>query len=80
MATHQTSGGGRADVFYQIRRTLSSIHFYVNKCGFHIVEYYNEKHPDPHQPEEEQLSTDDTPGFEHGFFRFEKRTKTPCQA
>ena len=58
-----------------------NIHFYVNKCGFHIVEYFNEKHPDPHQPkEEDQLSTDDTPGFEHGFFRFEKRTQTPCQA
>ena len=58
-----------------------NIHFYVNKCGFHIVEYFNEKHPDPHQPkEEDQLSTDDVPGFEHGFFRFEKRTKTPCQA
>ena len=58
-----------------------NIHFYVNKCGFHIVVYFNEKHPDPHQPkEEDQLSTDDTPGFEHGFFRFEKRTQTPCQA
>ena len=50
-----------------------NIHFYVNKCGFHIVEYFNEKHPDPHQPETNELSTDDTPGFEHGFFRFEKR-------
>ena len=51
-----------------------NIHFYVNKCGFHIVEYFNEKHPDPHLPEDDRLSTDDTPGFEHGFFRFEKRT------
>lgn len=22
-----------------------NIHFYVNKCGFHIVEFYNERHP-----------------------------------
>ena len=50
-----------------------NIHFYVNKCGFHIVEYFNEKHPDPHQPEADLPGTDDTPGFEHGFFRFEKR-------
>lgn len=50
-----------------------NIHFYVNKCGFHIVEYFNEKHPDPHQPEADMPSTDETPGFEHGFFRFEKR-------
>lgn len=49
-----------------------NIHFYVNKCGFHIVEYFNEKHPAPHQPEEDRPGTDDTPGFEHGFFRFEK--------
>jgi len=25
-----------------------NIHFYVNRCGFHIVEFYNEHHPDPH--------------------------------
>ena len=25
-----------------------NIHFYVNKCGFHIVEFYNGHHPDPH--------------------------------
>lgn len=23
-----------------------NIHFYVNKCGFHIVDYYNEQNPD----------------------------------
>lgn len=26
-----------------------NIHFYVNRCGFHIVEFYNQKHKDPHQ-------------------------------
>lgn len=24
-----------------------NIHFYVNRCGFHIVEFYNNHHPDP---------------------------------
>lgn len=22
-----------------------NIHFYVNRCGFHIVEFFNEHHP-----------------------------------
>ncbi|MGN1109979.1 MAG: GNAT family N-acetyltransferase [Oscillospiraceae bacterium] len=43
-----------------------NIHFYVNKCGFHIVEFFNPKHPDPHPA--------DTPGGDM-FFRFEKRMK-----
>ena len=29
-----------------------NIHFYVNKCGFHIVEFLNEYHPDPDEPED----------------------------
>ena len=29
-----------------------NIHFYVNKCGFHIVEYINEHNPDPNEPED----------------------------
>ena len=24
-----------------------NIHFYVNVCGFHITEFFNEKHPMP---------------------------------
>ncbi|KAA5595612.1 GNAT family N-acetyltransferase [Blastochloris sulfoviridis] len=43
-----------------------NIHFYVNKCGFKIVEYYNPRHPDPHRPEPDDLPTDS------GSFRFEK--------
>lgn len=27
-----------------------SIHFYVNKCGFHITEFHNAFHKDPHAP------------------------------
>ena len=29
-----------------------NIHFYVNKCGFHIVEFLNEHHPAPDTPED----------------------------
>ncbi|MQT14857.1 GNAT family N-acetyltransferase [Segnochrobactrum spirostomi] len=44
-----------------------NIHFYVNVCGFRIVEYYNSRHPDPHHPED--------PSWPElgGMFRFEKR-------
>lgn len=29
-----------------------NVHFYVNKCGFKIVEFYNAHNPDPHAPED----------------------------
>ncbi len=44
-----------------------NIHFYVNKCGFHIVEFFNSHHPDPQDP---QAAED----FD-GMFRFEKVMK-----
>lgn len=43
-----------------------NIHFYVNKCGFHIVEFYCEAHPSPHAPSQP------IPGGDV-FFRFEKQ-------
>ena len=46
-----------------------NIHFYVNRCGFHIVEFFNEKHPDPHDPEVGKGEDFD------GMFRFEKVMK-----
>lgn len=46
-----------------------NIHFYVNKCGFKIVEYFNKYHLDPHIPADKGL-----PGGED-FFRFEKVMK-----
>lgn len=46
-----------------------NIHFYVNVCGFHIVEYHHAGHPDPHRPNEPDLPGDD------GMFRFEKRMR-----
>ena len=48
-----------------------NIHFYVNRCGFHIVEFYCSHHPDPNEPEREENNGQ----FEDGMFRFEKRMK-----
>lgn len=44
-----------------------NIHFYINRCGFHIVEFFNSHHPDPHDSEQEE--DDDSMD---GMFRFEK--------
>lgn len=48
-----------------------NIHFYVNRCGFHIVEFYNSHHPDPNDPD--GVKEEDGEGPD-GMFRFEKRT------
>ena len=45
-----------------------NIHFYVNKCGFHIVEFYNNLHPDPYVPQED-VNADEGPDE---MFRFIK--------
>ncbi len=45
-----------------------NIHFYVNRLKFHIVEYYNEKHPDPNRPLDCYEEDD-------GMFKFEKLMK-----
>ena len=42
-----------------------NIHFYVNRCGFHIVEFYNSHHPDPN---DRDIMEDDGDGM----FRFQK--------
>ena len=47
-----------------------NIHFYVNRCGFHIVEFYNSHHPDPNEPDMPQHIDEQ---FPDGMFRFEKR-------
>ena len=52
-----------------------NIHFYINKCGFHAVEFFNRFHPDPHDPETGEMNSyDDGDGFD-GMFRFEKIMK-----
>ena len=30
-----------------------NIHFYVNRCGFHITGFFNEHHRDPNDPEDD---------------------------
>lgn len=51
-----------------------NIHFYVNKCGFRIVEFFSEWHPDPHDDPANGRS------FEDGMFRFEKHMRASVQA
>ena len=45
-----------------------NIHFYVNKLKFHIVEYFNDKHPDFNRPL-------DCYEEDNGMFRFDKVMK-----
>ena len=49
-----------------------NIHFYVNKCGFHIVEFFNKSHPGQELPKNDDGEA--IPGTE-AFFRFEKIVK-----
>ena len=46
---------------------IRNLHFYINRCGFAAVEFYNPKHSDPNAPEGDNGSD--------LFFRFEKRKK-----
>ena len=47
-----------------------NIHFYVNKCGFHIVEFYNSFNADLNMPEDDKSEGPDE------MFRFEKVMKS----
>ena len=47
-----------------------NIHFYVNCCGFHIVEFFNSHHPDPNDPDRREEMDEQ---FPEGMFRFEKQ-------
>ncbi|MBQ4514754.1 MAG: GNAT family N-acetyltransferase [Anaerolineaceae bacterium] len=49
-----------------------NIHFYVNRCGFHIVEFFNSHHPDPNDPE---LAEHTDEQYQDGMFRFVKEIK-----
>ena len=54
-----------------------NIHFYVNRCGFHIVEFFNSHHPDPNDPDvAEQIDEQ----FPDEMFRFEKIIGGPNEA
>ena len=50
-----------------------NIHFYVNRCGFHIVEFFNSHHPDPNDPDTAEQMEEQ---FPDGMFRFEKVIKS----
>ena len=47
-----------------------NIHFYVNRCGFRIVEFFNSHHPDPNDPDRSEEMDEQ---FPEGMFRFEKQ-------
>ena len=47
-----------------------NIHFYVNRCGFHIVEFFNSHQPDPSGPDASQELDAVCPDC---MFLFEKR-------
>ncbi|KQM35883.1 GNAT family N-acetyltransferase [Sphingomonas sp. Leaf10] len=49
-----------------------NIHFYVNVCGFRIVEFFNKRHPDPH-PHSRPHGDGDPVGDEMFLFRKEMR-------
>lgn len=49
-----------------------NIHFYINRCGFKIVEFFNPKHKDPYQTSD---TTGNIPLENNYFFRFEKEMK-----
>ena len=50
-----------------------NIHFYVNRCGFHIVEFFNSHHPDPNDPNSSETLDEKDGQFPDGMFRFEKK-------
>lgn len=52
-----------------------NVHFYVNVCNFHIVEFYHPGHPDPHQQSQDSIpdSAPITGTANDLMFRFEKR-------
>ena len=54
--------------YFEVR----NIHFYVNKCGFHIVEFFNEHHPDLSHPHGEVAGSEPM-GEADYMFRFVKR-------
>ena len=70
----ETKAWGTCTPYFEKR----NIHFYVNRCGFHIVEFFNKYHKDPNEPDEyesdEGLSNND---YFEGMFLFEKVMRVP---
>ena len=49
-----------------------NIHFYVNRCGFHIIKFFNKYHPGPKECDDQE---DDDENDMDGMFRFQKIIK-----
>ncbi len=49
-----------------------NLHFYVNVCRFHVVDYWNERHPDPNDPYENMDRGTEDYGDDGGMFGFRK--------
>lgn len=49
-----------------------NIHFYINRCGFNVVEFFNKSHPDPNEPD---FYAKPENNYFEGMFRFEKVMK-----
>ena len=49
-----------------------NIHFYVNRCGFHIVEFFNKYHAGPKECDDQNSNTENDMD---GMFRFQKIMK-----
>ncbi|WP_419900238.1 GNAT family N-acetyltransferase [Roseomonas sp. USHLN139] len=41
-----------------------NIHFYVNKCGFKIIEFFNKHHSDPNNPDQDDFGSGDGDAFQ----------------
>ena len=55
-----------------------NLHFYINRCGFHVVEFYNASHP--HTPLRNEERPESLTDYFRDFFRFEKyMTPAPKQ-
>ena len=53
-----------------------NIHFYVNRCGFHIVEFFNSHHQNPNEPlDEPETENGSEEECSSEMFRFEKKMK-----
>lgn len=56
-----------------------NIHFYINKCGFHIVEFFNAHHVDPALPRPDAGTDAPAPGMD-AYFLFEKTMRPSARA
>lgn len=51
-----------------------NINFYVNKCGFHIVEFFNDHHKEPDHKDSHRQEPEEHP-VKFDYFKFQKIMK-----